>query len=69
MLPTGLSGEVIITSASHATGVKFRPASCTRPEKPGRALAAMSALPLSAASMPERVLNGCTSMRLPPLAS
>src|SRR6185312_832440 len=60
-LLTGLEAWVITTSPSHATGVNTRLVFCVLPSLP-RALPARSAPPLATASMPEAVLNGCSSI-------
>src|SRR5574337_2161525 len=65
-LRTGLDDWATITSASQATGVKVRFAFCALLSL-ARALPARSAVPLATASMPEAVLNGCSSIRPWPL--
>src|SRR6185312_242551 len=58
----GLDAWVMITRPFQATGVKVSRAFCGLPSE-GRALPARSAVPLLTASMPEAVLNGCSSTR------
>src|SRR5574337_406066 len=58
----GLDAWVMITRPFQATGVKVSRAFCGLPSE-GRALPARSAVPLLTASMPEAVLNGCSSIR------
>src|SRR6187402_2224167 len=48
-----------MTRASHATGVKV--SDCSAAPTPGRAEPAISAVPLTTASIPEAVLKGCSS--------
>src|SRR6187402_3966859 len=48
-----------MTRASHATGVKV--SDCSAAPTAGRAEPAMSAVPLTTASIPEAVLKGCSS--------
>src|SRR6185312_6997785 len=60
-LLTGLPDWVTMTRASQATGVKVRFWSSGL-ALPARALPPRSAAPLATASMPDAVLNGCSSI-------